>query len=112
MESFQGPKMTRRIDVETRRGRRFEIEVDGRKLLAYEGETIAAVLLAAGIRVSRFTPKKHRPAGFYCGIGLCHECVMVVNGVPNTRICQTLAAPGCRVETQKGLGEIEKVERN
>jgi predicted molibdopterin-dependent oxidoreductase YjgC len=102
----------RRIKIETRRGRRFEIEVDGRKVLAYEGETIAAVLLAAGIRVSRLTPKKHEPRGVYCGIGICHECVMVVNGVPDIRICQTLATPGCKVATHKGLGEREKVERN
>jgi sarcosine oxidase, subunit alpha len=102
----------RRIKIETRRGRKFEIEVDGRKVLAYEGETIAAVLLAAGIRVSRLTPNKHEPRGVYCGIGICHECVMVVNGVPDIRICQTLATPGCKVATQKGLGEREKVERN
>jgi predicted molibdopterin-dependent oxidoreductase YjgC len=102
----------RRVKIETRRGQRFEIEVDGRKVLAYEGETIAAVLTAAGIRVSRLTPKKHEPRGVYCGIGICHECVMVVNGVPDIRICQTFATPGCKVATQKGLGEIEKVERN
>ena len=102
----------RRIKIETRRGRRFDIEVDGRKVLAYEGETIAAVLLAAGIRVSRLTPKKHEPRGVYCGIGICHECVMVVNGVPDIRICQTLATPGCKVATQRGLGEMEKGERS
>ena len=102
----------RRIRIETRRGRRFEIEIDGRKVPAYEGETIAAVLLGAGIRVSRLTPKKHEPRGVYCGIGICHECVMVVNGVPDIRICQTLATPGCKVATQRGLGEIEKGERS
>ncbi len=102
----------RRIRIGTRRGRRFEIEVDGQKLYAHEGETIAAVLLAAGIRVSRFTPKRNQPRGAYCGIGLCHECVMVVNGIPNVRTCQTVATPGCRVETQKGLSEITKVERS
>ena len=102
----------RRIRIETRRGRRFEIEVDGRKVPAYEGETIAAVLLAAGIWVSRLTPKKHEPRGVYCGIGICHECVMVVNGVPDIRICQTLATPGCKVATQRGLGEMEKGERS
>ena len=102
----------RRIKIGTRRGRRFEIEVDGQKLFAYEGETIAAALLAAGIRVSRLTPKRQHPAGVYCSIGLCHECVMVVDGVPNTRTCQTLATPGCKVETQEGLGDTEKGERN
>ena len=102
----------RRIQIGTNRGRRFEIEVDGQKLFAYEGETIAAALLAAGIRVSRLTPKKHEPRGVYCGIGICHECVMVVDGVPNIRTCQTLATPGCKVTTQEGLAEIEKVERS
>jgi aerobic-type carbon monoxide dehydrogenase small subunit (CoxS/CutS family) len=43
----------------------------------------------------------------YCGIGLCYECTMVIDGVPNTRACQTLATPGCRVETQVGLGSME-----
>ena len=100
----------RRTRERTRRGGRFEIDVDGRKLFAHEGETIAAVLLAAGIRVCRFTPKKHGPRGVYCGIGLCQECVMVVNGVPNIRTCQTLATPGCKILTQEGLGETGKVE--
>jgi hypothetical protein len=33
--------------------------------------------------------------------------MMVIDGVPNTRSCQTFAYPGCRVETQEGLGELE-----
>lgn len=89
-----------------KRGHRFEIEVDGEKLVAYEGETIAAVVMAAGKRTFRHTPKRHHPRGMYCGIGLCHECLMVIDGMPNTRACQTLASPGCRVETQIGLGKV------
>jgi aerobic-type carbon monoxide dehydrogenase small subunit (CoxS/CutS family) len=97
----------RRVEKGVQRGRRFEIEVDGEKLTAYEGETIAAVLLAAGIRTCRTTGGRKQPRGLYCGIGLCHECMMVIDGVPNTRSCQTFAYPGCRVETQEGLGELE-----
>ena len=96
-----------RIEKGVQRGRQFEIEVDGEKIVAYEGETIAAALLAAGRRTFRRTPHKNHPRGVYCGIGLCYECMMVINGVPNTRACQTLASPGCRVETQEGLGELE-----
>jgi aerobic-type carbon monoxide dehydrogenase small subunit (CoxS/CutS family) len=84
------------------------MEVDGEKILAFEGETIAAALMAAGRRMLRHTHKKNHPRGVYCGIGLCHECLMIVDGVPNTRACQTPAAPGCRVETQMGLGKLEK----
>ena len=97
----------RRVDKGVGRGSRFEIEVDGRKIVAYEGETVGSVLVAAGLHTLRRTPKKDHPRGMYCGIGLCYECTMVINGVPNTRACQTLATPGCRVETQVGLGRME-----
>lgn len=97
----------RRVEHGVVRGQRFEIEVDGRAIVAYKGETIAAALTAAGIHTLRRTPRRDQPRGVFCGIGLCWECAMVINGVPNTRSCQTLATPGCRVETQEGLGRSE-----
>lgn len=90
----------RRIQAGVERGKCFEIEVDGEKILAYEGETIAAALLAAGKRISRKTTKRKELRGVYCGIGVCFECRMIVNGKPNTRVCQTLATPDCTVQTQ------------
>ncbi len=97
----------RRVHRGVKRGRRFEIEVDGERVIAYEGETIAAALIAAGRRGFRRTEKMNQPRGLYCGIGLCHDCMMVVNGVPNTRACQTPATPGCRAQTQQGRGTLE-----
>ncbi|MBF0280121.1 MAG: (2Fe-2S)-binding protein [SAR324 cluster bacterium] len=76
-------------------------------MLAYEGETIAAVLIAGGRRIFNRSPKINRNRGIYCGIGLCYECVMVVDGIPNRRACRQLATPGCRVESQAGLGPWE-----
>ena len=89
------------------RGDRFEIEVDGEKLIAFQGETIAAALVASGKMTLRRTTKKGDPRGMYCGIGVCHECRMIVDGKPNTRVCQTPATPGCRVETQDAAGDVE-----
>ena len=89
------------------RGKPFEIEVDGEKIVAYEGETIGAALLAAGRRTLRFTNKLEQPRGLYCGIGLCQECRMTVDGIPNIQACQTLATPGCRIETQKSFKKRE-----
>ncbi|MEW6265713.1 MAG: (2Fe-2S)-binding protein [Thermodesulfobacteriota bacterium] len=87
------------------RGRGFEMTVDGEKITAYEGETVAAALLAAGRLTLRHTAKNDQPRGMYCGIGLCHECLMEIDGIPNTRACQTLATPGCRVNSQQGWGK-------
>ena len=77
----------------------FDIEVDGEKMPARRGQTIAAAILASGRRTFRKT-RHHAPRGPYCGIGLCYECRMRVAGVPNVRTCVTFAEPGCRVETQ------------
>lgn len=97
----------RRIEKGAKRGRCVEIEVDGEIINAYEGETVAAALIAAGRRTFRRTSKNGHPRGMYCGIGLCYECMMVINDMPNTRACQTLVSHGCRVETQDGLGKLE-----
>ena len=97
-----------RVKTQFERGPSFEIEVDGEIIMAYEGETIAAALLASGRRPFRYTVQKNHARGFYCGIGLCHECMMVIDGVPNVRTCQTLAYPGARIATQKGFGTEEQ----
>lgn len=83
--------------------RMVRITVDGAPLTAREGETIAAAMLAAGLRVNRMTKKLNEPRGLFCGIGQCTDCVMVVNGVPNIRTCVTAVADGMTVQTQVGL---------
>ena len=99
----------RRIEKGIQRGQPLEIDVDGKKIAAYPGETVATAMIAAGLRTFRHTSDKNEPRGMFCGIGLCFECRMVINGVPNTRACQTLVTPGCRVETQQGRGSREDI---
>ena len=100
--------MERRVQKGVARGRKFEITVDGERIPSYEGETIAAALLAAGRLILGYTAKNNQPRGMYCGIGVCHECMMEINGIPNTRACQILATPGCVVNTQQGWGKGEE----
>ncbi len=96
-----------RIWKDVERDQAFEIEIDGLQVVAYEGETVGAALMAAGIRTTNKTAKRDEARGICCGIGLCYGCTMVIDGVPNTRACQTLARPGMRLETQKGLQRWE-----
>lgn len=79
------------------RGSAFELLVDGERVLAYPGETIAAALLAAGRRALRRTALRRELRGVYCGMGVCGECAMAVNGEPGVRTCVTLARPGMTV---------------
>lgn len=65
--------------------------------LAYEGETIAAALLAGGVRTLRVHEEKGTPRGIYCNIGHCYECRVNVDGVPTVRACMTLVQDGMQV---------------
>lgn len=84
-----------------------EIFVDGKAFLANEGEPILSALLANGIKVNRYTAKRHEPRGLFCGIGQCTDCAMVVDGVPNVRTCITPVKCGMVIQTQDGLGPKE-----
>ena len=87
-----------------RRGPTVTIVVDGTPVSAHAGETVAAALLVAGHRVLRLTPKRRLPRGLFCGMGVCFDCLVVVDDVPNTRACMTWVRDGMRVELQDGLG--------
>ncbi len=78
-----------------------------RPVRAYEGETIASALLAAGFQVFSRSFKYHRPRGPFCLAGLCARCAMQVDGVPNVRTCQTPVREGMQVEPQNVLGGPE-----
>jgi sarcosine oxidase subunit alpha len=81
------------------RGPALIIRVDGRPVEAYAGETVAAVLTASGRKVLRYTDKAQEPRGVFCGMGICFDCLVTVNGVPNVRACMTLVQAGMVIET-------------
>jgi predicted molibdopterin-dependent oxidoreductase YjgC len=71
-----------------------DLTFDGRQLPVEPGQTVAAVLLAAGVRSWRTTRVHGRPRGLFCGIGACFDCLITVNGTPSVRACLTEAKPG------------------
>lgn len=75
------------------------IRVDGKDVRAFAGESLLAALLAAGIRALRKSPVRGEPRGAFCGMGLCRECLVTVDGVPGTRACMTTVEAGMVVET-------------
>src|SRR5204862_4989638 len=64
---------------------RFHFE--GRTITAWMGQTIAAALYAAGVRIFTRSFKYHRPRGLFCMTGDCPNCLMNVDGRPNVRTC-------------------------
>jgi predicted molibdopterin-dependent oxidoreductase YjgC len=75
-----------------------ELTVDGRSLRAPAGQSLAAALLANGTATLRDSPSG-APRGVYCGIGVCQECRVQVEGVGVVRACVTPVAAGMAVKT-------------
>jgi len=91
-----------RIGPDTQRGQAVTITLDGVPLQAYRGETIAGALLANGRRAWRHTDAGE-PRGLFCGMGICFDCVVTVDGVPGVRACLTPVADGMVVETEGAM---------
>jgi predicted molibdopterin-dependent oxidoreductase YjgC len=81
---------------------------DGEPVTALPGQTIAAALLAAGVRTLRTTRFQRRPRGLFCGIGACFDCLVTVNGRSSQRACLVEAAPGDVVATQEGADRADR----
>lgn len=76
------------------------ITLDGESVVGLAGQSIAGVLLAAGRLGWRTTALGRRPRGVFCGIGVCHDCLVAVNGLRDVRACQRLARDGDVLTTQ------------
>jgi hypothetical protein len=79
------------------------ITVDGTPVTGVLGQTLAGVLLSAGILDWRRTSRGDRPRGVFCGIGVCFDCVAVVNGLSDVRLCQRRARENDVVEFDRVL---------
>lgn len=89
----------RRLDANLRRGRPVHLRVDGEPMEAYDGETVATALMAAGRRAFRETATGAEPRGVFCGIGLCFDCTVEVEGRGRVRACVTPVRDGMEVVT-------------
>jgi D-hydroxyproline dehydrogenase subunit gamma len=89
------------------RGQAVSLTLDGRPVVGHEGESIATVLLAENY-ISTRTTRGGAPRGVFCGMGVCFDCLVVVDGIPNTRACVTWVRDGMEVRRQAGFGPLQE----
>lgn len=80
--------------------------LDGRSIPFRDGQTVGGALVGHGVTAWRRTRHEGRPRGLFCGIGICFDCLVVVDGIPNQRACLVAARPGMVVSTQEGTGRV------
>ncbi|MFO1160748.1 MAG: FAD-dependent oxidoreductase [Reyranellaceae bacterium] len=79
-------------------GPAIQISFDGREIEALPGETIAAALAAADVVAVR-QARSGAPRGPFCGMGVCFDCLVTVDGRPSQRACLTKVADGMDVRS-------------
>ncbi len=90
--------------------RMLEIRVNGEKVSAAEGDTVAAALLLTGTNLFRKTARSAAPRGPYCGMGVCFDCLVTIDGEPNRQACLVSVREGMIIVTGTGAPHLAEEE--
>jgi D-hydroxyproline dehydrogenase subunit gamma len=83
-------------------GKTVSLTIEGRRVDARVGDTLAAALLAAGFDHCRMTAITGAPRAPYCMMGVCFDCLVTIDGVGNRQSCLIPVREGMRIELQRG----------
>ena len=75
------------------------LDFDGTPVPFTPGQTIGGALAGAGIVSWRTTRRDHAPRGLFCGIGVCFDCLVTVDGMRSQRACLVEACAGQHVRS-------------
>lgn len=101
-EPLEQEGKARRDCLPGERGATVTFHFENQAITACEGQSVAAALIAAGIRSWRIDESGHHK-GALCCIGYCFECRCRIDGEADRRACLTEVQEGMRVERQIGL---------
>ncbi len=104
MESGEEMRIDKHPILSFEKKKELHFKYNGKDLVGYEGDTIAAALHDNGIMHYSNSIERKRPRGFYCAIGNCGSCNMTVNGIENIKTCMTLLEDGMEV-----ISEVSEV---
>lgn len=88
----------------------FNILVDGRPVRAQAGQTVAMALLGSDVVPFRRTAVSGAPRAPLCLMGVCFECLVEIDGVPNRQSCLIPVAEGMTIRSQEGRVQLDAKE--
>ncbi len=74
-------------------GQMVRVSLENRSVMLPGGMNLAAALLGAGEIISRVSPTSKKPCSPHCLMGVCHECLMEIDGI-NRQACMTTVTQG------------------
>ncbi|MEY9212831.1 (2Fe-2S)-binding protein [Thermobifida halotolerans] len=83
------------------------LHLDGEAVRTPAGTSVAAALIAHGRWDFRRDAVTGQPRGPFCGMGVCMECEVTVDGTPGRRACLERVRPGMRIDTGRTAPDRE-----
>ena len=80
------------------------VTIEGDTVRVPDNYTVAAAALTYGLGHTRTSPVSHGTRAPLCMMGVCYECLMIIDGKPNQRACQQLVREGMTIQRQHGTG--------
>ncbi len=78
--------------------KKVHITIDGRETIVSEGTTVAAAVLNADAANFRRSVDGE-PRLPLCGMGVCYECRLTIDGQTNQKSCQIVVVDGMEITT-------------
>ncbi len=82
------------------------LRIEDREYQVPVGISVAAAVLLCGFNKVRNTPVTDSPRLPYCMMGICFDCLMSIDGVPNQQACQIEVRENMTIQYQQGAAEL------
>ena len=83
------------------------VVVDGRPITVGAHDSAATAALLSGLGATRTSPVSGEPRAPFCMMGVCYECLMVIDGVPSRQACLIPVREGMRIDRQVGARVLD-----
>ena len=83
------------------------ITIEGKPYEVPADISVAAAVLLSGFKKVRNTPVTRSPRLPYCMMGVCFDCLMKIDNLPNQQACQVMVRKGMNIEIQDGASELD-----
>lgn len=76
------------------------LTINGKAVSVPTGSSLWAAMALAGETETRISPVTRQSRSAYCAMGICFECMVEIDGMPNQQACLSQVVEGMQVNTQ------------
>jgi hypothetical protein len=79
---------------------KIEISINNKHVYVDANSSVWAALALTDQTITRLSPVSEQPRSAYCAMGVCFECLVEIDQIPNRQACLTQVHPGMEILQQ------------